>query len=71
MRNGIIVAVYLVVLAINLIVAIKFPDSTIMMHHLLASLVFLAILVYLSIKISIQMKYFYYLVLSVVCIHLL
>lgn len=65
MRNGIIVAVYLVVLAINLIVAIKFPDSTIMMHHLLASLVFLAILVYLSIKISIQMKYF--LLLGIVC----
>ena len=65
MRNGIIVAIYLVVISINLIVAIKFPDSTIMMHHLLASLVFLAILVYLSIKTSIQMKYF--LLLGIVC----
>lgn len=58
MRNGIVIAIYFVVLAINLIVAIKFPDSTIRMHHLLASLVFLTMLVVVSIKNIIQMKYF-------------
>lgn len=65
MRKGIVIVIYLAVLVINLMTAIKFPDSTIMIHHLLASIVFLAMLVYVSIKNSIQMKYF--LLLGTVC----
>ena len=58
MRNGIIVAIYFIVLAINGLSAIKFPDSTITIYHLLSSIVFLAMLIYVSIKNNIQMKYF-------------
>ena len=65
MRNGIVISIYLVVLVINLMVALKFPDSTIMIHHLLASIVFLTMLVYVSIKNNMQMKYF--LLLGTVC----
>ena len=65
MRKGIVIAIYLAVLVINLMTAIKFPDSTIMIRHLLASIVFLTMLVYVPIKNSIQMKYF--LLLSTVC----
>ncbi|MGM9945952.1 MAG: hypothetical protein ACI33M_13460 [Lysinibacillus sp.] len=58
MRNGIIVAIYFVVLAINLMSAIKFPDSTITIYHLLSSIVFLAMLIYVSIKNMMPIKYF-------------
>ena len=57
MRNGIVISIYLVVLVINLMVSLKFPESTIMIHHLLASIVFLTMLIYVSIKNNMQMKY--------------
>ena len=65
MRKGIIISIYLVVLVINLMVALKFPDRTIMIHHLLASIVFLTMLIYVSIQNSLHMKYF--LLLGTVC----
>ena len=65
MKTVIIVAIYFVVLVINLMAAIKFPDSTITIYHLLSSIVFLAMLIYVSIKNSMQMKYF--LLLGTIC----
>ena len=58
MRNVILVAIYFVVLVINLMAAIKFPDSTITIYHLLSSIIFLAMLIYVSIKNMMQIKYF-------------
>ena len=59
MRNIIIVAIYFVVLAINVLSAIKFPDSTITIYHLLSSIIFLAMLIYVSIKNMMQIKLFF------------
>lgn len=58
MRNVIVVAIYFVVLATNLMSAIKFPDSTITIYHLLSSIIFLVMLLYVSIKNIMQITYF-------------